>query len=475
MKIKLSLAALVAMSVIGTGLHAADSLEGMFKNGKVSGEVRFNSFMWDWDKIDDSSATTGNKVDPASRVAAIGGSVVFKTDKYAGVSLGLGAYTSQPISDLYVNGTKTKSGGDLDLKSGTLCGGSCEAKPINVFTQSYVQYDRSKTTAILGRQLMQTPLTGINDSKMVPNAFEALTVKSKDIKDFEIFGAYVTAMKPRFSDTFEDVMSNFQDVPKALATKQFNIGAGNANSTDYMGIIGVTYTGVKDLKLEAWDYEVSDILNTMILEANYSFPVYHAKVTVGGRYINQMDNNNINNDASWGWGQAANRSFGYSNPNSLDAQAYMARIFATQGAYKIHFGYSQIADEADLVTGWRNFPTFGYTRPMKTENWEAGTSSWMVAGSADLGKAGLLKDTKIDLNYLVDDRDEDKSLNKGDMTTVTMDINYKIAKNLNLRYRLGYHDDKGNAYYFSNTAGVKTTNLAAFDFTEHRVDLSYKF
>lgn len=467
---KLSLTAVMALGLISS-VQAADSIEGMFKEGKVNGSLRFNSFMWDWENYDDNSAAGVKK---SSTIAAAGASLLFKTGSYNGVSFGVGAYTSQPINALSDSYATIKSGGDLDLRAEA-------GEAINVLGQAYVQYDLSKTTATVGRQLINTPLTNANDSKMVPNAFQAYTMTSKDVKDVDLFASWITAMKPRNEDKFNDILSNKQDTPKALTTNMtlsgVSTGGTKVGHTDGMLIIGATYTGVQGVKLEAWNYDIPDVLNTTILEANYNFPIGEVKMNVGGRYLMQRDTNSIANDASWGWGASQNRTKGYKNPNSLDSELYAARVAAQYGWFKAHIGYSQVANKSDIVAAWRGFPTGGYTRPMKIENWDANIKSKMAQISIDLDKAGLLKGTSFEVSYLIDDRDESKSQPKGDMKTITADLNHKFAciKGLEGRLRMGYHNDKGNVWYNSTTSNVATTNRAGWDFTEYRAELMYKF
>jgi len=69
---------------------------------------------------------------------------------------------------------------------------------------------------------------------------------------------------------------------------------------------------------------------------------------------------------------------GYLNTKSLDSILYAARVDVVRDTFKLRFGYTKVADEADLVTPWRGFPTAGFSRAMSQYNWNANTKSYMV-------------------------------------------------------------------------------------------------
>lgn len=484
---------------LGTSvLMAADSLESAFKEAKVNGKVRFNYFDWRWNDMDDytkaTSATGSSKTDvnKDSTIAALGGSIGIKTAPLYNISLQAEFFTSQPLSFMSKDAEFAKSGADLDLRDAfnttknynAQTTSDLELESINVLGVANVQYQLKKTTVTAGRQYFDTPMTGTNDSKMVPNTFGGYTAVSNDISDTTVTLGFITEMKPRSQDQFVGLLDNDSDVNNALRTSGNTTTVSatlSANKPDYLGVIGVVNKSIKNLELQGWYYKLDGIIDDAIIEANYKIPVGPVSVTVGGRYFKQIDRlggklgANVDVASFDGKGSATVNN-GYKDKTSLDSDLKGARIIAEYGAMKFQYGYTEVADEADILAPWRGFPTGGYTRPMKTENWDANIKSWMVSAWYDFGKAGMVDGLDVNINYLDDNRDESKIQPKGDMKTITADINYKFSKALFGRLRFGTHDDKGNARYIAGDGGLGGAGTyKGWDFTEYRAELMYKF
>lgn len=485
--LRLSLVTFMALG-ISSSVIAADNLESAFKEGQFNGKVRFNYFNWKWNDMDDYTKTTepglqvdakGQAMNGDSAIAAVGGSLEFKTASLYGFSGQVGFFTSQPLAFLDKNAKYVKSGADLDLRDAFNTGYNYNAiqqspnlalEPINVLAIANLQYQLAKTTLTVGRQYFDTPLTGTNDSKMIPNTFEGYTAISKDIPDTTLTVAYITRMKPRNQETFVGLLDNDSDVNKLLRT------SGNTTTVnskmirpEYLGVLGAINKTIKGLELQAWYYSLDNIFNTAIGEVNYQIPLGTMSLTLGGRYLKQMDKLKGRLGSSIDVASFDGVGTGYTDKTSLNSSLYALRAILAVGAIKFQYGYSRVADKADIVSPWRGFPTFGYTRPMKIENWDANIKSWMVSAWYDFEKAGLIKGLDVNVNYLNDDRDETKAQPKGDMKTITADINYKFSKKWDGRIRYADHDDKGNTIQSTGTA------LKGWDFTEYRVEMNYRF
>lgn len=502
---KLSLATLIALAT-ATHLVAADSLEGMFKEAKVDGKVRFNYFNWRWNDMDDynkgTSAAAGAETNKDSAIAAIGGSIGFKTGAYNGVSLNAEFFTSNPIAALSDNPIYAKSGADLDLRDAFNTGAATKytysATPgtpvqnpsnaleaINVLAIANLQYKRNDTTVQMGRLYSNTPLTSANDTKMVPNTFQGATLESKDLKDTTFKVEYLTAMKPRNADTFGGLLDNDSDVNKFLRTSGITTSASEAapiqaRDPGYLAIAGVVNKSIKGLELQGWYYKLDGILSDMIAEANYQYKINNcATVSFGGRYLRQIDelDGAIAKVAAFegktgshtGGVGSPTTGVGYKNPNSLNSSLWAVRAVLEYGPAKFQAAHSQVADAADIVAPWRGFPTGGYTRPMKIENWDANIKSTMYSFWFDFEKAKIANGVSLNINWLYDNRDESKYQPKGDMITLHADLNYKVNKQWDMRLRFADHRDKGNYQYALD-------NLPkGWDFTEYRIETVYKF
>jgi hypothetical protein len=144
----------------------------------------------------------------------------------------------------------------------------------------------------------------------------------------------------------------------------------------------------------------------------------------------------------------------------------MARLVLAKGALQVLAGYSDVADEADLVAPWRGFPTSGYTRAMAQVNWIANTKSTMGEVSYDFGKAQIIKGFKAMGRYVVQDFDESKQAAgvQADSKMVHVDLVQQLTPQLDARVRFASVD-----------AENRTSGMDKDSYNEYRFELNYLF
>jgi len=153
---------IITLSLISLNLLASQtissSIEDMFNNGSLSGEIRTLHSSYTNDNSENSYAT------------AIGGSLNYELANYNGFSGGVEFRTSQDINLLTGEGDKFND--ELSSVNGNY----------NQLTQAYISYEYENLKLSVGRQLLDTPLADSDDIRMIPNSFEAyiLTYKLND-------------------------------------------------------------------------------------------------------------------------------------------------------------------------------------------------------------------------------------------------------------------------------------------------------
>ena len=175
-----------------------------------------------------------------------------------------------------------------------------------------------------------------------------------------------------------------------------------------------------------------------MLEGNYKISLDGFSVSPGIRYIKQFDNGAGEvGGASYSKGLSAT---GYKDIDSLEAQMIAARVVTKINNYKVNLGYTNILDEADLITPWRGFPTAGYTRSMARYNWKANTQSYRLELVRNGNKKGIYENVFIQTSILYTDADEDKG-NKDELYYYIGFVqNIPSMVDLQWRLRLGYVD-----------------------------------
>lgn len=465
----------------------ANNLTEALTKGEFYGRLRVNAFAWDWDSPDVAKGTQGNR---DNQVFGIGGSLIYKTAPLYGISATTGLYVAtSPFNSLI----QTINENDADIKyvkSGKDTFSRYDVKYNNSWTmavlaEAYLQYDVAKTSIKVGRQLVDTPLTASNDTKMIPNAFEGLTVVSKDIADTTLTGAYLTRQKLRDHTSFHNLLTfkdaageswgNNDDAPMHQGLTYARLHPLGLDD-QALSLLWASNKSIKNLKLDFTYGTVPHLLSYGIAEANYKLPISDKyALNFGARHFQQFDDGagaiggaSLNGGlATWASGSTQK---GYTNPKSLDGSVSMAKVALTDGIFKAQLGYSHTADKADIVAPWRAFPTGGYTRAMAQTNWYANTDATMLELTYDLGKANIVNGLKVVGRYVIQDFDDAKQAAgvQADSKVIHVDVIKQITPCMDARFRMGLVDAEKRT--LGGNAGKDVDS-----YNEFRAEINYLF
>ena len=389
----------------------AETFSEMFSEGEFYGRLRSNTFYFRWANEDEKHSI--------HLISALGASFVYKSATYANFDFTTALYASQAFFDDKADRiAHFKPGKDVLSRYDYVNTGN---KSMAVIGQAYLRYSGiEKSEIILGRQIVETFYTKSNDTKMIPNTFDGIVLGTKAFNKTSIKLAYLAEQKLRDHTQAHSVLMYGDE--NASSNNQPN-WSGNDDSAMHKGltysalkaagkptdspliIADMTTKALANHKLDASFYMVPELLSQMMLEANYQFNFDGFTLSPGFRYIKQFDNG----AGKVGGASYTGDSTGYKNPNSLDSQMIAARLVAKIQKYKINLGYSNILDEADLITPWRGFPTSGYTRSMGRYNWRANTQSYRIEMQRNANKKGVYKDLFIQASILYTNGDEEKT------------------------------------------------------------------
>ena len=443
--------------------ESVSTIKEAFTEGMFYGRLRTNMFMYDW-KEESSS-----KVD--HKAMGVGGSFIYKTAPLSGFSATLGLYTSQNPQWFNENETDVsiaKAGKGVFSRRETTVNGDYG---MTVLGQAYIQYDYSKTSIVAGRQIFESVFTKSNDTKMIPNTFDGVSVTIKDIEKTTIQLAYFTSHTLRDHTVAHDVLAydpNDRWSQNDDAAVNKNLTVERIGDDNKLIIGSVTNKSIKNLKANISYMMVPDIVSNLTLEAHYTIPVSKDwKIAPGIRYMKQFDNLNANYDVA----NLLAKHDGYkdSAKQSLDTNLLALRLDIKREAFLARLGYSKIADEADIVAPWRGFPTGGFTRAMAQYNWFANTKSYMARVGYDFGKANILDGFSIMARYVIQDTDDKKAGVAGDSKVIHIDARQNLGDNLELKLRLGFVD------YETGIKDINGDTKADLSYNEYRFELNYFF
>lgn len=369
-------------------IHLYDELPGevesigdMFSQGMFYGRLRFNSFGFKWKE--EIERGDGTKLRANHMVAAIGGSLIYKSATWNGFDVGAGMYVTQGVGNLENEEAYLYKGGKgIVNRYDALTNDSLN---ITSLAQAYLQYTYQETSVKAGRQIFRSFLTKSNDTKMIPNTFEGITLHSRVIPDTSLNMAYLTRQKLRDHSTFHHVLAvgDDPDDPHSIFTENddsamhFGLGLSELEARgidDRLIIAEAKNESIENLILTMNYTAVPELISSAMIQADYRLYLGGFTVIPGFRYMKQFDDG----AGEIGGANLKTRTDGYSDPDSLDTELYAARIAFVEDAFKLRFGYTKVADKGDIVAPWRGFPTAGFTRSMAQYNWYANTESYMV-------------------------------------------------------------------------------------------------
>jgi len=469
--VKLSLVAMMAASIAyGVDEATVDGLvphhtfmdeihDGNKKNGEIFGQVR--SFYVD--------RTYRAGIENNRNSWAVGGYVGYMTPVYEGFSAVAAVYGTYGFK---IHGDPvTKANYDPSLYG-------VGFDDYVFFGQAYINYDHGKTNVKAGRMRLDTPLAGADDARMLPNLFEAVLVSNTDIDNTTLIAGHV------FRETIGTFGNVYGSGSMLSLQSGYGLGLGLPGSTsgsfENMGVValgetnlvddtyvdtstaGVTalavvYTGIENLKLQAWDYIAWDILNAVYLQGDYTFNVADDfKLIASAQYINQTDIGDALVGAVAGLGKVDSNYFAGKLTGIYDNfSAYIALSTTSSN--------DDTATHGGVITPWGGMPAF--TQGMVTRHqFFANTDAVKVAASYNFKDLGL----KASVYYTEFDIGAENTFRPGTAWTANepgFDFQYKVAavEGLNLRFR-------GN---FPNAFGASAGS--EYDWDEYRIIANYNF
>jgi hypothetical protein len=422
----------LSLVLLTVGLNAADNLEEAFKNAKTTGQVR--AFYID--------RTYSGKIVNNRNALAVGGSLGMETEQLNGLSVGAKFYT--------VNGINLHDGSRSSVGSvkydPSLYGDDFSS--YSMLGEAYLKYcfycaGLSNSTLTIGRQKLNTPLAAADDARMLPNLFEAAVLTNTDIIDTTLVAAHVTK---EAVGTFGNVYGKPSQLSlqsgyglgyKLGTTGHFvdmgKIALGESADTDGVSAVAAIYSGIKGLKLQAWDYVAHDILNAIYLQADFGWNCLlsdSVKMKASVQYINEAD-------------------IGDKLAGDVDSNYMGAKVGTTIGAVSGYVAYSTTDSSSGnqanggIITPWGGIPAF--TQGMVTRHmFLADTDTMKVAATYSLKDLGI--NASATAYYAEFDVGSLNTYKAGTAWTAKesgFDIKYSPSsvKNLQLRLRANYPTD----------------------------------
>lgn len=206
--------------------------------GTVTGQVRLYYFT-------QRNKTTGEDFDNIKESLALGGWLKYETPWIADhFGAGAALYGTAPIS---AELNQENQGG-----TGLL---SRDNEGFATLGEAYLKARYAKTEARVWRQRIETPFINGNDSRMLPQTFEAYGLKSGDIDNLELSLYWVDKEKGRDTELFKSMTEM----------------AGLTNVDRGVVMAGADWKPFDFLPTRFWNYYAPDLDNTFFTQLKYTF------------------------------------------------------------------------------------------------------------------------------------------------------------------------------------------------------------
>lgn len=405
------------LSTVVISSHA-NSLDAIFANGKISGNLR--AFWYDGDRelrIDRTALT-------------VGGILSYKTAPYQGISGGVSLFSSNGITSLT---EMPESGQTHNL--------NLDGSSINTLGEAYLQYSTHDTLVKVGRQRLDLPLANDYYNRMLPNSFEALSVENCSLKDLTFKGAYITGWKYKGSDTFVSPTYTY-GVDRDIA------------------VLGTIYTPSSTQKVELYNTYVRDVMNAPYLQVTDN-AIWKSSdgITFSGalQYLNE-------------------RSIGDKVAGNIGTYLIGLRGTLSRGEWSLSALYTRIGDQSLLGSGgryekmgWGGFITYTDLQiDGESENAHAQAYGPVLTYRPASTFEISAKYMHIDQSDPVQSDPHSLTLNpRPDSDEYNIDATYQPTKAFRLRTRLALID------YISGSTSVYKNK--AYDETNVRIIADYLF
>ncbi|HHS92050.1 MAG TPA: outer membrane porin, OprD family [Campylobacterales bacterium] len=412
-----------------------DDFTKVLSEGILYGRLRSNTFIFDGGPDDVSHYSSG-----------LGGSLIYKSARYKGLSFTTGLYTSQTPNHVNKEDLSNYRYSKDTFSRHAVATGNRDG--MTALTQNYLSFKRKRVELKLGRFLMESYLLKSHDTKMIPVAFEGADLHIRTLPNTKIQFAYLIKQKLRDHETFHRVLA-YNDNPNDPYAKW----TGNDDGAMHKGltfskldakgiddkilVFETKNNSLKNTTFKVGYTAVPELISSFVLEGSYKFKFKNGlKMKPAILYMKQIDEG----AGSIGGANLKTNTIGYDNPNSLDSSLMATRLDFIYGAASLRLGYSEVEDGGDIVAPWHAQPTGGYTRAMSRMNWYANTKTTMLRADYDFSKAGLIPGLRFMTRYAMQDFDDSKPGTTADLNVFTFDIikRFKKHPNLLMKMRTGF-------------------------------------
>ncbi|MDF1880084.1 OprD family outer membrane porin [Sulfurimonas sp. MAG313] len=321
--------------VLFSSIHAADSFDTWFTEGKVKGNVKYYYIATNKDKV------SGSKT--SAHANTLGGKLSYTTEKLYGLSTGATFMTSNGFA-LPSSVDASIIGRDNGVRLEGDPSGKIAQQSFAVLGEAFMKYQYEDLSVLYGRQVINTPLIHGKVVRLLPSAVQGAFVDYQMDK-VNIATSYLTHFKQRTSNKFINIIEH------ALGN---NAKAITGSDQGEVVTADLVYKS-KKTTFRVYDYYAKDFINSMYLDVDVKNTLASGwKVNAAYQYIYQSSignaDTNLDKDGS------------LTNGNKISSNAMAFKFNASYKEMSLGFALSKVLSNSDrhdsLVLPWDGTPLY---------------------------------------------------------------------------------------------------------------------
>lgn len=278
---------------------------------------------------------------PDSNALALGGRLQYRSGWWHDrIKLGAAWYTSQKL-----RGPEDEAG-TLLLQPGQ--------QSFSVLGEAYLEAKLTKNIrARLYRQTLDTPYVNRQDTRMLPNTFEAYTLVNEGLENASFGISHVTKMKRQNANEFISMSE----------------AAGFAGTDESLSMIGGRYTFQNGVTIGAVNQYAWEFMNTFYTEADRAWKVNDdLALRLAGQFTEQY-------------------SVGDELGGDFDTSVYGVKAALSYKNATLSLAHTSTDDDARIRSPFGGYP--GYLSIIINDFNRAGEDAWLLGLSYDFSRVGL--------------------------------------------------------------------------------------
>ncbi|MDP3265936.1 MAG: OprD family outer membrane porin [Sulfuricurvum sp.] len=444
----IALSALCALS-----LQAADGLDTWFKEGHVSGNVKYYYI--------DTTKDGGTPGHSSGHANAIGGQLSYVTGSLYGLKLGATFMTTNPFALPNDPGNVDTSiiGRDNGVRLDGNANGVHSDDGFTVLGEVYGQYNRDNYELWYGRKVIETPLIDAKEVRMLPSSIEGGMASVKLTPEVQLSAGYIDKFKQRTSDRFTNIVKH------ALGSDTLAI---TGHEDGYIVPVSVSYKNAA-VSTRVYDYYAPDFMNSIYADATFT-----NKLAGGVSYsasAQAIAQDSVGNADS----AAATAIMG----GAINAQEVGAKVSATYQDTTLMAACTHVlsnsGDHDSLVLPWDGTPLYtnmitsndlfisNYGQGLKSDTAYIGGTTGVKFGASQIFEIAGIKGFSAGLSYA--------HYTNGRFPKSQEDINGELG------YGIGSFSLALKGMWVSNNTSASAKNVITQNdtLTQYRVIANYKF